>query len=96
MQTQPTTTVGTNLLRWKAFLRTARRKPSGTGPPAAGGGGAETKETMTAKVKAKGAALKKEKGAKGAGIKPLLDELTALKKQYAEVAGEPWPVSAQQ
>ena len=51
---------------------------------------------MTAKVKAKGAALKKEKGAKGAGIKPLLDELTALKKQYAEVAGEPWPVSAQQ
>ena len=73
--------------------------PTQAAEPAATTGGSETKETMTAKVKAKGAeiaALKKEKGPKDAGIKPLLDELSALKAKYAEVAGEPWPVSAQQ
>jgi hypothetical protein len=58
---------------------------------------AETKETMTAKVAAKGeeiAALKKAKGAKDAGIKPLVDELLALKAQYKEVTGEPFPKPA--
>ena len=81
-------------------VASTEKKMASTEPrPAAGGGGSETKETMTAKVKAKGAeiaALKTEKGPKDAGIKPLLDELSALKAKYAEVAGEPWPVSAQQ
>ena len=58
---------------------------------------AETKETMNAKVAAKGleiAALKKEKGAKDPGIKPLVDQLLALKAQYKEVTGEDFPKPA--
>ena len=68
--------------------------------PATAGGG-ETKESIAAKVAAKGdeiAAVKKELGSKSHlakhKIKPLVEQLLKLKAQYKEVTGENFPKSA--
>ena len=55
-----------------------------------GGGGAETKESLVAKVTAKGDEVRAAKAAK-ADVKPLLADLAALKEQYEAVTGEPYP-----
>lgn len=55
-----------------------------------GGGGAETKESLVAKVTAKGDEVRAAKAAK-TDVKPLLAELAALKEQYETITGEPYP-----
>eukprot|EP01048_Picozoa_sp_COSAG05_P035539 COSAG05_NODE_15503_length_368_cov_0.546468_1_plen_64_part_10 len=55
-----------------------------------------TKEAITAKVNAKGDAIRQAKAAKADKqvIMPLVEELKALKSEYEAMVGEPWPTLA--